>query len=127
MNEKRLSKFNEHSILKLILIAAMSLALIYSVAAEDQNTGAEEITLFGGSTGPVPFPHGNHQERLEDCKICHYLFPQNAGAIVEFKARETLKKQQVMKELCIKCHRQGKLDGIKSGPTSCYKCHIRSK
>ena len=99
MNENKRTKVDMLSISKLIIVAATSLVFIYSVAAEDQNKGEENITLFGGSTGPVPFPHGIHQNKLGGCNTCHDLFPQHAGAIEKLKAQGTLKKQEVM--LCL--------------------------
>ena len=92
-----------------------------------QNRGAAEINLPGGTRGLVPFPHHRHQDKLGDCEICHSVFPQKAGIIGELKAQGKLKKMHVMNTLCIKCHRQKKIEGVKAGPTTCTKCHIREK
>jgi hypothetical protein len=96
-------------------------------AAPVENKGAAEIKLANGKRGPVPFPHRRHQDKLGDCDICHSVFPQKAGIIEELKAQGKLKKKHVMNKLCNKCHRQRKKEGIKAGPTTCAKCHIKEK
>ena len=108
----------------LLVFAAVSIALS---SAPAQNKGAAEIKLPGGKRGPVPFPHHRHQDTLKDCQICHSLFPQKAGIIEELKAAGTLKKKQVMNKQCTKCHKEKKKAGIKTGPTTCAKCHIKEK
>jgi hypothetical protein len=92
-----------------------------------ENKGAAEIKLPGGKRGLVPFPHHRHQDKLGDCDICHSFFPQKTGIIKELKAQGKLKKKHVMKKLCTKCHKQRKKEGIKAGPTTCAKCHIKEK
>jgi hypothetical protein len=90
-----------------------------------ENKGAPEIKLPGGTRGAVPFPHHQHQNALVDCQICHSLYPQKPGIIEELKAQGKLKKKQVMNKQCTKCHKQKKKEGVKSGPTTCAKCHIK--
>ncbi len=92
-----------------------------------ENKGAAEIQLPAGKKGPVSFPHHRHQDKLGDCEICHSVFPQKAGIIKELKAQGKLKKKHVMNKLCTKCHRQKKKEGLKAGPTTCAKCHIKEK
>lgn len=114
----------------LLLVAAMLVFAAASIAlsgAPVENKGAAEIKLPGGTRGPVPFPHHQHQDRLVDCKICHSLYPQKPGIIAELKAAGTLKKKQVMNKQCTKCHKQKKKEGLKAGPTTCAKCHIKEK
>ncbi|MGD8990321.1 MAG: cytochrome c3 family protein [Desulfobacterales bacterium] len=108
----------------MLVFTAASLALGGALA---ENKGAAEITLPGGSRGPVPFPHHQHQDKLVDCNICHSLYPQKAGIIEELKAAGTLKKKQVMNKQCTKCHKQKKTEGLKAGPTTCVKCHIKEE
>ncbi|MGD8882846.1 MAG: cytochrome c3 family protein [Desulfobacterales bacterium] len=108
-----------------ILIVAAGLFATSGRATE--NKGAAEIKLPGGTRGLVPFPHHRHQDKLVDCDICHSVFPQKAGIIEALKAQGKLKKKHVMNKLCTKCHRQKKKEGIKSGPTTCAKCHIKEK
>ena len=112
----------------LIVVAMVVLTagaiVVNSVAIE--NEGAENIELFGGKRGKVPFPHRLHQKNLGDCQICHSVFPQETGAIEELKSAGTLKKKYVMNKLCTKCHKQNKRAGQPSGPTSCKKCHIKA-
>ena len=101
--------------LKLLVGFVSIAALIGSAVAADtlatQNKGAENIEMYGGKRGPVPFPHHQHQAQL--------------GGIVELKAEGKLKKKYVMNKLCTKCHRETKRAGRKSGPTTCTKCHIK--
>lgn len=95
-----------------------------AIAVAQQNLGAEKLTLKGGNTGDITFPHQQHQTALkQDCKACHELFPQESGAIAKYKAEGKLKKKQVMNKHCLKCHRAMKKQGEKTGPTSCSKCH----
>ena len=108
-----------------ILIVASGSAATSGVTTE--NRGAAEIKLPGGKRGLVLFPHHRHQDKLVDCEICHSVFPQKAGIIKELKAQGKLKKKHVMNKLCTKCHRQKKREGVKAGPTTCAKCHIKEK
>ncbi len=107
-----------------LMLAAGSVAIS---GAAVENKGAAEIKLPGGTRGPVPFPHHQHQNNLVDCKICHALYPQKPGIIKELKAQGTLKKKQVMNTQCTKCHKEKKKEGLKAGPTTCAKCHIKEK
>jgi hypothetical protein len=116
--------------LLLLLGAGMLFFAAASVALSNapvENKGAAEIKLPGGTKGLVLFPHHLHQDKLGDCKICHSVFPQKAGIIKELKAQGKLKKKLVMNTLCTKCHRQKKREGLKAGPTTCVKCHIKEQ
>ncbi len=108
----------------MLFFAAVSVALSN---APVENKGAAEIKLPGGTRGLVPFPHHQHQNKLVDCKICHSLYPQKFGIIKELKDQGKLKKKQVMNKQCTKCHKQKKKEGLKSGPTTCVKCHIKEQ
>jgi hypothetical protein len=114
--------------LLLLLGAGMLFFAAGSVALSNapvENKGAAEIKLPGGTRGLVPFPHHRHQDKLGDCEICHSLFPQKAGIIKKLKEQGKLKKKHIMNILCTKCHRQKKKEGLKTGPTTCSKCHIK--
>jgi hypothetical protein len=87
--------------------------------------GRSRSTLYGGKSGDVPFPHWAHQAVLADCKICHELFPQEAGAIEKLKASGELQRKQIMNKHCTKCHKKMKQEGQKTGPTTCKSCHIK--
>jgi hypothetical protein len=104
------------------IMAFVAVSSVFS-AAPVENKGAAVIRLAGGERGTVDFPHRRHQQKLNDCDICHSLFPQKAGIIEELKAQGKFKKKQVMNKLCVKCHRQKKREGIKAGPTMCARCH----
>ena len=108
-----------------ILMVAAGTVATDGVATE--NKGAAEIDLPGGQRGLVPFPHHRHQDTLDDCKICHSVFPQEAGIIEKLKAEGKLKKKHVMNKLCTRCHKQQKREGKKGGPTTCKNCHIKDK
>ena len=114
----------EFRILVLVLLI-ISTAAAYAQTIQTENRGAENIELYGGKSGPVPFPHLAHQEALKDCKICHELFPQEIGSIEKLKADGQLKKKQIMNKHCTKCHRQLKKEGQKTGPITCKACHIK--
>ena len=109
----------------LILLVIFS-GVAYAYTIQTTNKGADHIELFGGKSGPVPFPHRAHQEVLTDCTVCHELFPQETGAIEKLKASGDLKKKQIMNKHCTKCHRKMKKEGRKTGPTTCKSCHIKN-
>ncbi len=106
-----------------IIPAIIGILCIAVLAIAEQNKGAEKIVLHGGNTGDVSFPHLQHQNVLADCNLCHDLFPQEAGVIDKMKAGDKLKSKQVMNTKCLKCHREKKKEGVKTGPTSCSVCH----
>ena len=91
----------------------------------DQTQGKKEISLYGGKSGNILFPHHLHQSIVEDCQTCHDDFAQEEGALEAAKKADVLKKKQVMNETCLKCHRALKKAGKKSGPTSCKECHTK--
>ncbi len=107
-----------------IIITAIGLGLSVVMAAA-VSRGPENIGIFGGTSGPVPFPHHQHQDRIKDCNVCHSVFPQEAGAIKKLKASGTLKPKKVMNLQCIKCHKQAKKAGKPHGPLTCKTCHIK--
>jgi uncharacterized membrane protein len=110
-------------VLMLLFMGIVGLAGAYTIQTDDK--GEAQMTLDGGKNGPVPFPHRAHQTALGDCKICHELFPQKAGAIDDLKASGELKPKQIMNKHCTKCHRQMKHEGKKTGPTTCTACHVK--
>ena len=115
--------------MKKALVCSIGVVVMLTVmaigAALAQNKGAKEMKLDGGSRGEVPFTHFNHQERLGDCNVCHSLFPQSSGSILENKKKGNLEKKQVMNTLCIKCHKTEQRKGNAYGPVTCSKCHVR--
>jgi hypothetical protein len=110
---------------KIVFSLIFCFFLVCSINAMVQDMGAEHITLDGGRTGSVPFPHRIHQDSSGNCEQCHEMFPQQQGSIDQLKKEGNLKKKQVMNQLCTKCHRQKKREGVKSGPTSCTGCHVK--
>lgn len=103
------------------IVAGVSLIPVSGIMAQD--TGRPELTLNGGSKGPVPFKHQLHQTVVKDCAVCHKDFEKKPGALDEAKQAGALKAKQVMNKTCIACHREKKKAGEKSGPTSCNACH----
>jgi hypothetical protein len=100
----------------------IALALPATAAAEQ---GAATITIFGGSRGKVPFPHAQHQARLNDCNISHSAFPQEADAMRKMKENGMLKAKKVMNLQCIQCHKADRRAGKPHGPLTCGTCHVR--
>ena len=90
-----------------------------------QNQGAKDIKLDGGKKGNIDFPHHLHQNATGDCNACHNVFPQTAGIIKDLITQKKLKKKQVMNKTCIKCHKEKKKAGEKTGPTKCSQCHVK--
>ncbi|MCJ7686209.1 MAG: cytochrome c family protein [Desulfobacteraceae bacterium] len=107
---------------KLFLTIMSGMFLVTSIAISDQNKGAATIVLQGGSSGNVSFPHHRHQNALDDCNLCHGMFPQNPGSIERLKVEGKLKKKEVM-EKCRTCHREKADKGERAGPTRCRGCH----
>ena len=107
---------------KLILLIIFGIFAVAGATAV-QNKGAETIDLYGGSRGEVSFPHHKHQKVLGDCNVCHGIFPQVSGAIEDLKAQGKLGEKQVMNKQCVKCHRDKKNAGEKTGPVRCGECH----
>jgi hypothetical protein len=107
------------------LILFVAAILIWGVGHSIAETGkgSKEIVIPGGSQGNVKFPHHMHQESLKDCMLCHDLFPQQAGVVQDMKQKGTLVQKQVMNKQCLKCHRDKKDAGEKSGPVVCKGCH----
>jgi hypothetical protein len=108
-----------------ILSVLAILIFTATIAAAVHNQGAGDITLDGGGKGEIKFPHHLHQNAITDCNACHYLFPQKPEAIKAFKQEQKLKRMQVMNKLCIKCHKEKKNAGEKTGPVKCSQCHIK--
>ena len=103
------------------IVAGLSLIPVSGIMAQD--AGRPELTLNGGSKGPVFFKHQLHQAVVEDCAVCHKDFEKTPGALDEAKKTGALKAKQVMNKTCLACHRAKRKAGEKSGPTSCRACH----
>ena len=106
-----------------LILTGLFLGPTLTFACEPQ--GREEISLYGGKSGSILFPHHLHQKVVTDCQTCHVDFAQQEGALEAAKKSNALKKKQVMNKTCLKCHRALKKAGEKSGPTSCKKCHTK--
>lgn len=106
----------------MLCVGCLMLGGVWTAADE---MGAEQLNLYGGDRGDVPFPHRRHQERLADCNVCHAVFPRQQDSIKTMQAAGTLFPKAVMNKQCIKCHRAEKSAGNPSGPTTCSKCHVR--
>ena len=111
-------------------VMALSLAtllslLVAAATAVAATQGPDQIEIFGGERGKVPFPHAKHQDNLKDCNICHSVFPQTTDAIKTLKAQGTLKPKKVMNLQCIKCHKEEKNTGKPHGPVTCNTCHVK--
>ena len=104
------------------LIIVLGLLVSVAIATVDQNNGPAEINIYGGKSGDVEFPHRQHQDNLEDCKVCHDIFPKKLGVITALKEQGKLKKKQVMNN-CRKCHKEMAKAGKKAGPITCKTCH----
>ena len=110
----------------LMIVFATSLLVVLATAAvQAANQGPEQITIFGGSRGKVPFPHAQHQARLQDCSVCHSLFPQKTDAMKKMKEQGALKPKKVMNLQCIRCHKADRRAGQPHGPVTCNTCHIK--
>jgi ribosomal protein S27E len=109
----------------LIVIVAAAILGVYVAIAAAANRGADDIAIYGGSSGKVPFPHAQHQDRIQDCNVCHSVFAQESGAIKRMKEQGTLKPKKVMNLQCIKCHKAEKRAGKPHGPVTCSTCHVK--
>lgn len=102
------------------LLAAM---VVFSGRVAAENSG--QIDINTGGKGLVPFSHHRHQALLMDCTVCHDRFPQETESILRFKNDGRLKKKEIMKGLCIQCHKDTRKAGQTSGPESCSQCHTK--
>lgn len=109
---------------KNIPLCMLLCVLLISGAAfsNDEPVGRAVLNIADGEKGDVTFPHEKHQQTLKDCTLCHSLFPKQQGMIREMITDGKLKRKQVMNH-CLACHRSKKKEGLKTGPTSCSKCH----
>lgn len=105
-----------------LLLLVMAFATV--VMASDEYKGAENLVLQGGQFGNIFFPHKKHHGVLNDCNLCHNLFPKIKGSIARLKAKGSLRRRQVMGQ-CTSCHFARLRKGQKAGPTSCGGCHKR--
>lgn len=110
---------------RVILAVLLIFCLISTAAIAVQNRGSKEIKIDSGKKGAVCFSHHLHQDIIQDCNLCHSIFPKEKGAIKDAIARKKLKKKQVMNKTCLKCHREMKKAGEDHGPTSCSACHVK--
>jgi hypothetical protein len=100
-----------------LLYGTLVVMLLAGGAMATANKGAEQISLDGGSRGNISFPHHLHQNALNNCQVCHTLFPQEKGSIDRLKQQGKLQNKQVMNTLCIQCHKARKKMG---------KCHVKN-
>ncbi|MDM8537451.1 cytochrome c3 family protein [Desulfobacterales bacterium HSG17] len=106
------------------MICTLLLFVLVEISTSaEQNQGAENISIFGGTTGDIQFPHRTHQNSLKDCTVCHSNFPQTTGILWQLKEDGDLRSKKIMNTLCMKCHRQMKKAGDTTGPTRCKGCH----
>ena len=105
------------------VLAVLLISAFLAFAGQKQDRGAKIIDLYGGKKGNIEFPHREHQETIEDCDMCHSVFPMEQNSIKGLKTQGELKKKKVMNTVCLKCHRNMKKAGKASGPVSCKKCH----
>ncbi len=109
----------------ILLVLSLTLFLTYASA---EYSGADEMILKGGKTlGDVNFKHHMHQEIASDCNVCHKFFKKEKKGIETAISNKTLKSKYVMSKVCIKCHKKRKRAKLKTGPTSCKKCHIKKR
>lgn len=112
--------------LKTCVLALIVMGLAAGLYADgDADRGSQDMSLYGGKRGNVPFPHHLHQDTLGNCDACHTVFAQESGIIETLKKEEKLRPKHVMNKLCVKCHREQAKAGNPSGPRSCNACHIK--
>lgn len=114
-------------ILLLALLAALwlgSLSNGLEAGQEKPDKGEAVMLLESGRLPAVTFPHHEHQATVNDCNVCHKMFPQEQGAIQAMQEKGALEKKAVMNH-CMDCHKERKMAGEPSGPLSCTDCHPR--
>jgi len=102
---------------------AAAAIVVFSTVTAVAGKGPNNIDIFGGSYGKVPFPHAQHQKKAKDCTVCHSVFPQKTDAIKKMKEAGKIKAKKVMNLQCIKCHKAEKKAGNPYGPLTCTTCH----
>jgi hypothetical protein len=109
----------------MIMMVVMLVAAMAVSSGRAMAENAEMIDIQTGGKGLVPFPHGEHQDLLKNCMVCHQWFPQQKEGILKLKGEGRLGKMQIMKDLCIQCHKDTRKAGKESGPESCSQCHSK--
>ncbi len=107
------------SVLALVLVSIVCSAAVLAV---ELNQSVDEMVLKGGRFGNVPFGHKTHHAAINDCTMCHDLFPKARGSIARLKSEGRLYRRQVMNQ-CTSCHFDRAKKGKKTGPTRCGGCH----
>lgn len=98
------------------------LIILCTFVYSEMETGEAVMELPSGKRKSVIFPHKTHQETLDDCAICHKLFPMEKSAIRSLIKKGALKKKIVMNQ-CKGCHKALAKEKKNTGPTSCKACH----
>ncbi len=111
--------------MKIKIVWILMFCFVSAAAIAVENKGGREIKIDGGKKGAIIFSHHMHQDTIGDCSVCHSIFPKSKGAIKDAITQKKLKKKQVMKKTCIKCHKAMKKAGKDHGPTSCSACHVK--
>ncbi len=110
----------------LVMIGVMMILSVVAWAQQNLDKGADMIQLnLDRAMAEVDFPHHVHQNVVNDCDACHMTFPMAAGIIEEKITRREFRKQQIMNDVCLDCHRAMKTAGQSTGPVACNQCHIR--
>ena len=113
---------------KKIFIMPISLLVFFSCMVFAGFKGPDEMRLKGDKTlGDVNFKHHLHQKIASDCNVCHKYFKKKKKGLENAISEKKLKSKYVMNKVCIKCHKKRKSAKLKTGPTSCKKCHIKNK
>ena len=96
--------------------------LLCSLAYAKTESGKAEINLSTGKKKSVQFPHKTHQTKLQNCSLCHDMFPMEENSIKNMIDKGDVKKKTIMNN-CKACHKKMKKAGETTGPTGCSGCH----
>jgi hypothetical protein len=99
-------------------IMALFVAVVISTAVSAASKDSYEFK--GGSFGKVAFSHKIHQEKLNDCKVCHHKDEpgKEVGCVGCHTKESKVNTKAAFHDSCIKCHKEKS-----QGPKGCKDCH----
>lgn len=126
-----------NSVIAVLIFCALILAAAFTGSRE--LPGLSERKAFRNlSRGDVAFPHEQHHEWGVSCFHCHHR-SHSGGDIVTYeelvpgspavlctgchgKGREL---ERMHHRMCIRCHEDLISKGVKTGPVTCGRCHVK--
>ena len=127
------------SIIVVLIFCALILAAAFT-GSRELPALSERKVFTGLSRGDVIFPHEQHHEWGVSCFHCHHRSHSGRDAVTyedlvpgspavsciecHGKGREL---ERVHHKMCITCHEDLISRGVKTGPVTCGRCHVKKR